>query len=74
MSVNWGALSSVQDTLAGRDNCGVVSITTELCMELNQEIERTPTKDNPAHSDIIGQKPNSVKRKFAQAAKWLYRP
>lgn|GEM_PF-7080768 len=74
MSVNWAALSSVQDTLAGRENCGVVSITSEFCMDLYQEIERTPTKDNAAHCDVVGHKPTSVKRKLAQAAKWLYRP
>lgn len=74
MSVNWSALSSVKDTLADRNNFGVVSITAQLCWDLSQEIEKTPTVSNPAHCDVVGDKPLSVKRKFANGSKWAYRP
>lgn len=74
MSVNWAALSSVDDTLIGWEWHGVVSVTAELCWCLNQKIERTPTADNPAHCDVVGYKSESVKRKFARAGKWLRYP
>jgi hypothetical protein len=48
MSVNWAILSSIEETLGGREGHGVVSITAELWWSLNQEIERTPIpNDNP---------------------------
>jgi hypothetical protein len=74
MSVNWAAFSSVGDTLKGHEEYGVVSITAELCWRLGQQIECTPTEENPAHCDVVGRKTPKVRREFKNSAKWIRRP
>lgn len=74
MSVNYALLSSIEHTLTGYTGFGVTSITAELCWTLNQKVERTPNEDNPAHCDVVGPKPQSVRRRFARSAKLLHRP
>jgi len=70
MSVNWMKLSGVDDTLHGYPGFGVASISAELCWFLNQEVENVPSEENPAHCDIVGDKPQSVSRKFRDMAKY----
>ena len=74
MSVNWMKLSTVDDTLRGYPRFGIASISAELCWSLNQEIESVPSEENPAHCDVVGAKPPSVKRKFRNMAKYLRYP
>lgn len=74
MSVNWMKLSTVDDTLRGYTGFGVASIYADLCWSLNQRIESVPSQGNPAHCDVVGEKPTSVKRKFRDMAKYLQYP
>ena len=74
MSVNFGRLSSVKHTLAGDSQCGVASITAELCWSLEQEIESTPKDTNPAHCDVVGEKPQRIRRKLREKASYLRYP
>lgn len=74
MSVNWAASSSVQETIIGLDGYGVVSITAELCWELKQQIEYTPTQENRAHCEVVGRKTKPVRTGFSKGAKVLVRP
>jgi hypothetical protein len=41
---------------------------------LEQQIEHTPTKENPAHCDVVGRKTPRIRREFKNGAKWLRRP
>lgn len=70
MSVDWTKLSTVDDTLRGYPRFGVASISAELCWFLNQEVERVPSEENPAHCDVVGDKPQSVRRKFRDRAEY----
>lgn len=70
MSVNWMKLSTVDDTLRRYSGFGVASISAELCWFLNQEVEGIPSEENPAHCDIVGDKPQSVRRKFRDKAEY----
>ena len=74
MSVNWTKLSTIKDTLNGYPGYRVASISAELCWSLEQDIEGTPSAENPAHCDVVGNKPQSVKRKFRDKAEYLRYP
>lgn len=74
MSVNWVELSGIGETLRGYPAFGVASISAGLCWSLDQEIERTPVEDNPAHCDVIGDKPPAIRRKFRDMAEYLCYP
>ena len=74
MSVNYMRLSSVEDTLRNHPKCGVASISAQLCWSLEQEIEAAPEQDNPAHYDVVGHKPQTVRRKFRDSARYLRYP
>ena len=74
MSVNWTALSTVEETLRGGEAYGIVSITADLCWKQNQDIEHTPVPNNHAHCDVIGRKTRAVKRAFKEGAVWLRMP
>jgi len=70
MSVNWMKLSTVDDTLRGYPRFGVALISAELCWFLNQQVESVTSEENPAHCDIVGDKPRSVRRKFRDMAEY----
>ena len=74
MSTNWMKLSSVEDTLKDNPDYGVASITAELCWELSQEIEWTPAEDSIAHCDVVGNKTESISKKFRDGAEYLKFP
>lgn len=74
MSVDWMRLSTIDDTLRSYPGFGVASISAQLCWSLNQEVERTPSEENPAHCDVIGDKPKPVRRKFSDIAEYLRYP
>lgn len=74
MSVDWMKLSTVDNTLRGYPRFGVASISAGLCRSLNQEIERTHSEENPAHCDVVGDKPPPVRRKFRDMAEYLRYP
>lgn len=74
MSVDCAKLSSIEDILKDHTGFGVASITAGLCWLLDQEIERTNTQDNPAHCDIVGDKPTEVMQSFRDGAQYLVYP
>ena len=63
MSVDWGELSTSQDTYDRWPQWGegraVAQITAQLCWECEQTVEFTPTVSNPAHSEVSNM-PGSV--------------
>ena len=75
MSVNLGRLSSVQATLSGYPEHGLVAITVQLCRDADQEVEYQPVPGNPAHCVVIGKKRRgAVRRKFKEGAVILVMP
>jgi hypothetical protein len=75
MSVDWAERSTPQETFerwakwgAGR---GVASITFEVCWQNGQKIEYSPEQDNPAHSDVVGEKSDRTRKKLAKGAKLI---
>jgi hypothetical protein len=74
MSTNWMKLSSVEETLSGFENYGVAAVSANLCWSLKQKIESTPVENNVAHCDIVGNKTESIKKKFRDGAEYLVLP
>lgn len=75
LSVDWAELSTPAQTVGRFPNwpagkC-VASVTAETCSVHNQSIEYSPTRKNPAHSGIIGNKTASTRKKLARAANLL---
>lgn len=73
-STNWLKLSSIDDTLKSFPEYGVAAISAELCWNLGQNIEWTPTDDNVAHTDILGKKTESTRKKIRNGAEYLIFP
>ena len=77
MSVNWSGLATVQETVQDHPGFGVASITARSCYDEKQGIEYTPVKDhpslrdNPAHCDVVGDKPKGVQRRLRNSVKAL---
>ena len=42
--------------------------------ELGQGVARTPIPEEPAHASVFGRKTDAVRRKLAQAARWVIAP
>ena len=74
MSVNCERLSSVDDTLAENPGQGVAQLSTELCVSLHQTLDHTPDDDNHAHCDVVGEKPQRVRKALRDGAKLLAVP
>lgn len=74
MSTDWMKLTTVEDTLREHPGFGAASVSAELCWFLNQEVERTPSEENPAHCDVVGDKSKPVRRKFRDMAEYLRYP
>jgi hypothetical protein len=64
MSVNWLKYSTIDQTIEGLQGFGVARFSAKFCWEVNQEIEHTPGVENSAHCDIIGNKTESICRRF----------
>ena len=70
MSVDWVDMTTSQEALdrwaQWGDDRGLASITADLSWDNGQNVEYTPTEDNPAHSDVVGDKPPSVRKRLAK--------
>jgi hypothetical protein len=64
-------LSCVKDCIKDYPNYGIAVFEVALAYELNQTVENSPRSENLAHCDVIGEKPPSVKRKFALRSQLL---
>lgn len=61
------------DALAGFAHFALASVTAGLAREQKQGVALEPT-DFPGHAVVFGNKPKSVSRAFAKAAKWVVAP
>jgi len=52
----------------------LVRLAAGFVRRYDQTVQRSPTIEEPAHGDVIGRKPKSVARKFAEAACWEIEP
>lgn len=73
MSVDWAEMATPQQTLdrweKWGEGRGVASITAGLSRNNGQRIEYTPDESNPAHSDVVGDKFDRVRKNLAKSAK-----
>ena len=73
MSVDWADIATPQQTFdrwtVWGEGRGVASITAGLCWNNGQEIEYTPDESKPAHSDVVGDKSDRIKKKLAKGAR-----
>ena len=76
MSVDWAGRSTPADTVSRfpdwPETKFVASVTAGTYWDLKQTIEFSPTTHNPAHTDIIGDKTASVRKKLARTARILW--
>ncbi len=78
MSVHLGDVLEA----AGRDPAEIVeerphfliSLTAQLVRDHLQAIVRTPTPDDDSHGDVVGSKPKTTRKAFADAASWVVAP
>lgn len=63
------------DLLASHDrDWGVAAIRARTATDEDQTVERTPREGDEAHGDVVGEKPTSRRRRFADAACWTVVP
>jgi hypothetical protein len=65
---------AVATILAGHDRYAVASIIVALARANGQGICRKPKDDDPAHAEVFGPKPASIRKKFAKASDWVIAP
>lgn len=53
---------------------GLAGFSVAIARTLKQQVEHAPVPCNPAHTLVVGQKPQSIARKFAEQAKWVLKP
>lgn len=61
------------EVLSNHENFALAAITAGLARENNQAVAREPTKEEPAHGLVIGNKRKADKR-MAKEAKWIIPP
>jgi hypothetical protein len=62
------------DALDGYPDHFLVSITADDARAQEQEVERTPVPEEPAHGDIVGKKTRGRSRALRDAAEWVKAP
>lgn len=65
---------AAQELIAPYLGFGLVSLTTGLCIEEEQEVRRLPVDEEPAHGEVLGKKTKGRSKRFAGAADWVIRP
>jgi hypothetical protein len=61
----------LEAALAGHPGFSLVSVTAGLARQCDQMVVRDPLPTEPAHALVVGRKTQSVRKKFAQNAKWV---
>lgn len=57
------------------DQWGVAKLKAEAVRAIpEQEIERSPNEDEPAHGDVLGVKGSKRRKKFKKCATWVVEP
>ena len=62
------------DVLAAHGGYGLAAITAGLARESGQGVARKPRRDEPAHAEVFGKKPKSVRKKLAKGSEWVLPP
>ncbi len=52
----------------------LISLTAQLVRAYSQVIVRSPTPDDDSHGDVVGSKPKTTRKAFADAAIWVVAP
>jgi hypothetical protein len=52
----------------------LVAITAKAARAQEQEVERTPIPEEPAHGDVVGKKTRGRRRALCAAAEWVKPP
>jgi hypothetical protein len=63
-----------EELVAPYPGFGLISLTTGLCIEEEQEVRRLPVDEEPAHGEVLGKKTKGRSKRFAAAADWVIRP
>lgn len=56
------------------ENFSLASFKASTARACDQGISREPTDEEPAHGEVFGEKPKSVRRKIAKSAEWIVPP
>jgi len=62
------------DLVAQHPDTYVAAITAKLARDEQQRLWRSPTEEDVAHGEVIGDKPSSRRKRFAKAAVWVVPP
>lgn len=60
--------------LRNHEGFALAAITAGLVRSCNQGVVRNPTGDDPAHAEVVGDKPKSVRKRLAKSAVWVVFP
>ena len=63
-----------REVLAGHEGYGLRTFTAGLARECEQGIARMVLADEPAHAEVFGKKPKSVRKKLAKESEWVLPP
>lgn len=79
MSVSLGDTLALQrrepgSLLLAFPGYGLVAITAELARLEDQSIRRSETPEDPAHGDVVGDKPPGRRKRFAGQCTWAVTP
>ena len=81
MSTDWNKYSTPIETrkriLKDQNilDYGVVELNVGKVREIEeQKVQHTPTKENRAHSDVIGKKTARIKKELKRIANWVIKP
>jgi hypothetical protein len=77
-----GQLASIVDAqgltperyVKGMKGHGIVSLRVGYLRGKGQEVRLSPELGDPAHVDVVGEKPRSLRREFATEAEWVVLP
>ena len=76
MSVDWAELSTPEETMARFSNWkgqrGIASITASVFWEAEQHIDYDPQKHNEAHTSIVGNDSERLRKRMAKNAKLVH--
>jgi hypothetical protein len=63
-----------EDCIEHYSGHGLVKFKKKLATDLEQSVLHDPVDGNHAHGNVIGEKPQSVRRKFAKKCEWVILP
>jgi hypothetical protein len=64
-----------EDARRAKPEWYVAALTAGFVRTEDQEVERSPTDEEPAHGDVVGDKKSRARRRrFADAARWVVEP